>query len=45
MLIVTMLIDVNFQKLLVKNLNAKMKFKKPLKTDKERCFLIKEQFL
>ena len=45
MLIISMLIDVNFKKLLVRNYNTKIKFKKPQKTEKERCYLIKEQFL
>ena len=45
MLIISMLIDVIFQKKLVKNDNTKIKRKKPRKTDKERYYLIKEQFL
>ena len=45
MLIISMLIDVISQKKVVKNDNTKIKRKKPQKTDKERCYLIKEQFL
>ena len=44
MLIINMLIDANFQKYnLLKIIIPK--FKKPRRTDTEKCYLIKEQFL
>ena len=44
MLIINMLIDVNFQKNNVLKIIIR-KLKKPRRTDTERCYLIKEQFL